>query len=235
MTKRLLIVFFSGLVLALALLSTAWLAAGDRFTSDIRKQGSWTFLSDDDDKGPRVTRTLDYDGTRPLVIEAPVNLRFQRGSDARMTVEGSQSMMDALRWKDGRLYLEGSHVMRHALKVTVVAPQLPGITLQGAGKVELEGLDQPALAIELRGAGDIDANGKVARLDVTVRGAGDVDLARLEAIDATVHASGVGNIDISATGKVDLVVSGAGTVGLHRKPSQLTSRVSGVGSVNHDY
>jgi hypothetical protein len=72
-------------------------------------------------------------------------------------------------------------------------------------------------------------------LSVTSSGAGNVDLGGLDATDATVIASGIGNIDISAHGKVGVTVSGVGNVALHRKPEELNSRVSGVGSVEEDY
>jgi hypothetical protein len=70
---------------------------------------------------------------------------------------------------------------------------------------------------------------------VTSSGAGNVDLGDLDATDATVSVAGVGNIDVNASGKVNADVAGAGNVTLHRKPAQLTSQISGIGSVNQDY
>ena len=239
MTRKLLIVSASGLLLAIALLAAAWLAGGHRFVTDMEKHGgNWSFDFDDDDKpaGPQATRSLAYDGSTALTIEAPVDLTFTRGANARMTVEGPRGAIDALRLDGGRLYLDGTrHSMRRALKVTIVAPQIPGVVLKGAGNVELNGLEQPALAIELAGAGNIEGSGKVGKLTITGDGVGNIDLAKVEAIDAKVTASGIGNIDLNASGKVDLNVSGAGNISLHSKPRELTSRVSGIGSIDHDY
>ena len=239
MTKKLLVVGASGLVLAVLLLSLAWVIGGKAFVGDLEHKRGWTIdLDDDDDEesGPRVTRSLAYDGSQPLTIDAPVSLRFVRGAQRQMTVEGRQDMMNALRWESGRLFLTGDHpLVQHTLKVTVIAPQIPGVILKGAGSVELNGLAQPSLAVNLEGAGNIAGNGKVGTLTIDGEGAGNVDFAKLEAGDATVKVAGAGSVDIAATGKVDLAVSGVGNVGLHRKPGQLTTRVTGIGNIDHDY
>jgi hypothetical protein len=145
-------------------------------------------------------------------------------------------MVEALRWENGRLFLADSHpAIQHTLQVTVVAPQVPGVTLKGAGDVELNGLAQPTLAVELSGAGNIEGNGKVDTLSIAGQGAGNLDFSALETRDATVKASGIGNVEIAATGKVDVSISGAGNVSLHKKPAELRSSITGVGSVDHDY
>ncbi len=46
---------------------------------------------------------------------------------------------------------------------------------------------------------------------------------------------GAGDVTIAAVGKVDIEINGVGSVSLRAKPSQLTSRINGVGSVDNDY
>jgi hypothetical protein len=237
MTKKLLVVFASGIVLAIALLSLAWAIGGRSLVSDLKKHEGWTINLDDDHAadGPRVSRTMAYDGSQVLTLEAPVDLQFKRGQDVKMTVEGPQKAMAALRWENGRLYLAGENTLHGSLKVTVVAPKIPGIVMTGAAEVQLDDLDQPTLALDLRGAGNIEGRGKVQRIDVDARGAGNIDLAQVEAQDASIRMRGIANVDIAASGRVDIDASGAGNVSLHKKPAQLNSRVSGIGSISHDY
>jgi hypothetical protein len=236
MTRKLLVVFASGLVLALVLLSVAWLAGGGRFMSDLQKKDGWNItFDDDDDKAPRITKMLSYDGTQPLTLEAPVSLKFIRGTANSVKVEGRREMVDAVRWDNGRLYLAGSHMTEHTLKITVTAPQVPAVFLKGSGDIELNGLSQPTLAVNLSGAGSVDGNGKVDTLTVTGSGAGNVDFSDLAVKDATVKVSGAGNVEIAATGNVDATISGIGNVSLHKKPAHLATSVSGIGSIGHDY
>jgi hypothetical protein len=158
-----------------------------------------------------------------------------RGTANSVKVEGRREMVDAVRWDNGRLYLAGNHTTEHTLKITVTAPQVPAVFLKGSGDIELNGLSQPTLAVNLSGAGSVDGNGKVDTLTVTGSGAGNVDFSDLAVKDATVKVSGAGNVEIAATGNVDATISGIGNVSLHKKPAHLTSSVSGIGSIDHDY
>lgn len=232
MTRKLLIVFASGLVLSILLLSGAWAIGGKDMVS---RRGDWNF-GHSHDREPSVSKTLPFDGSQVLTIDAPVNLRFTRGETSEMIVEGPGRFIESLEWKDGKLSL-GSKA-RHwsgALDVTITAPRLAGVVLRGAGDVELVGLDQPELSVDAYGAVDLDASGKVRTLAVASHGAGDLDLTNVDAVDATVKIYGVGDADIAASGKVTAEVAGAGDITLHRKPAELISRISGVGSVDHNY
>lgn len=236
MTRKLLIVFVSGMVLAMVLLSAAWAIGGKEIAARLDKGGGWSFTFDDDDDHGGTTRTMAFDPAQPLAIDAPVSLHFNRAAQPRMTVRGPARMMTALRWESGRLWLDRqAGFAHHSLVVEIVGPRMPDLAFRGAGRAELDGIDQPALAIDLSGAGSIEAQGRVERLVVTSGGAGRIDLEALEARDATVTSSGVGLIDVSATGKVDASLSGAGRIALHRKPAALTSSVSGLGVIDQAY
>lgn len=238
MIRKLLIVFASGLALSIALLSAAWVIGGEellrRAPTDF---GGWTIGHDHrHHHGRTESRTLDFDAGKVLTIDAPVTLRFTRGTETRMTVEGPGRMVERLNWHDGTLSSERKGRWFGApLEVTITAPQLAGLVLHGASDVALIALDQPSLAIDAHGAVDLEASGKVGRVTVTSRGAGDIDLERLEATDAAIDIGGVGDVDVNASGNVDAAISGAGDITLHRKPATLNSRINGFGSVHHDY
>lgn len=235
MIRKLLIVFVSGLVLSILLVSGAWVLGGDEIKARFRHDhGDWDF--EDRDDGPTVKRSLAFDGTRILKIDGPVSLRFVRGPKSEMTVSGNARMIDGLRWEDGELSTE-RHGWRHhgGLTVEITAPQIAGLELHGPSQVTLENLDQPSLHVEVRGPGDLDASGKVGKLDIDSRGVGTLDLAKVEAGDARVRVRGVGNVDIKAAGTVDAVLNGIGNITLHRKPASLNAETHGVGEIKHDY
>jgi Putative auto-transporter adhesin, head GIN domain len=237
MTRKLLIVFASGLFFAIVLLSSAWVIGGQEMITRIEKDGGYN-ISFDSDKpaGPKVSRSFAFAGLQTLTISAPVTLKFVKGDKPEMVVEGPEKLMNALKWENGELSLEGSRrIRRGRLEVTIIAPVLPDLVMRGASKAELAGLDQPSLSIETAGALDLEGSGKVATLRVDSKGASDIDLTGVEAKDATVSIAGAGDVDISATGKVDATISGAGEITLHRKPEQLNSKINGAGSIDHDY
>ena len=237
MIRRLFIVFASGLLLSIILLSSAWVLGGTQLIDQIDKEGGFAFTIDDDGNGaPKATKDLAFDPAVPLVVALPATVRFTRGDTAHLTVTGPRNLIDALQWQDGRLS-GGHHVSINGsgIRITITAPALPKLKLDAPADVELSGLDQPALDITAKGAVDLDASGKVGKITVTSAGAGNLDLEGVEAMDATVRIEGVGNVDIKATGTVDARIEGAGNISLHAKPKVLTSRIEGIGNIDHDY
>lgn len=237
MIRKLVIVAASGLLLSILLLSAAWVIGGPAMVQRFRHDGGWGVILDDDDTHEATTtRTLAFNPAVPLEISAPAEVHFTRGDKPVLTVSGSGRMVDAVRWEGGTLSLhEVSVFNHHGLRVEITAPALPPLRYSGAGSIHLEGIDQPQLSLDLAGAGNIEASGKVGQLSVTSEGAGNVDLSDLVASDARVRAAGVGNVDLNAGGKVNVELSGAGNVSLHHRPAELTSKVSGVGSIDQDY
>ena len=238
MIRKLAIVFASGMVFAIVLLSSAWVLGGNELLARIEKDGGYNITVDDDKEAAAlVTRNFALAGIETLTISAPVTLTYSKGPKAEMVVSGPEKVMKALRWENGRLSLGGHFfgIRRASIEVTIMAPQLPNLVMQGAGEADLTLVDQPSLSIDAAGALDLEGAGKVETLTLDAKGASNVDLSGIEARDATVRIAGAGDVDISATGKVDATISGAGTVTLHRKPEVLTSRINGAGSIEHDY
>lgn len=237
MIKKLLIVFASGLALSIVALSAAWVIGGQELMTRIQRDGHFSIDVDDDkaDTTPQATRTLTFDGARLLTVNVPVEMRFVRGDKAEMTVSGPASVIDALTWENDALSLRDKIRHNRGLRVTITAPQLAGLILNAPGDIDLRELDQPSLKLEVHGPASVEARGRVDSLDVSTSGVGSLDLAHLDARDAKAEISGVGSIDLNASGKVDASISGAGSVSLHRKPVALTSRVSGLGAIDHDY
>jgi hypothetical protein len=235
MIRKNLIVFASGLALAIIALSTAWIIGGNALMLRIQKDGH--FNSHNDGPGEAVvTRELDFDGARTLTIDTPVSLRFVRGPLARMTVSGPTSLMTGLKWENGALSTGGSSpIPDGTLEVTITGPQLAGLILRGAGDIDLQGLQQPALMLQVQGAADVEVTGRVDTLAITAQGVGSLDLAQVVAKDAKLDISGIGDVDISASHRVEADISGAGSVTLHQKPEILVSRNTGLGSIDHDY
>lgn len=235
MTRKLLVVAASGLVLAVLLLSAAWVVGGRSMMATFH-HGGWHFSDDDDDHAATVTHTIAFDPGAPLTLDAPVDVHFIKGDRAAMTVSGAAPLVAAMHWQDNRLSINDAPMFWHrALHVEIVAPRLPPLTLAGPGNISIENLDQDDLQLNLRGAGNVDASGKVRAVTVSNSGAGNVDLGELDATDATVTASGIGNVDLAASGKVTVLLSGVGNVSLHRKPAELNSRINGIGSIDQDY
>lgn len=235
MTKKLLIVFTSGIVLTLIAFGLAYATGGKELRSALSGDGDFNWTLGEDYKGPKKDRAFAVDGGQTLIMEIPVELHFTRGDEARMVVSGPAEAVDSLVFENGRLALKDGKNLRHGLDVTIVAPQLAGLDMEAPGDVTLSGLAQDQFRLTSAGAIDLDADGKVRAVSLRTDGAADIDLDQLQVEDATVRVNGAGDVSIAATGKVDVEINGVGAVTLRKKPASLRSAIHGVGTIDRAY
>jgi hypothetical protein len=233
MIRKLLVLALSASLACLACLGIAFALAGP----ELARNGGYTLDLDDETKtGPHVRKIVAFDPAVPLVLNAPVSVEFTRGDKTEMAVSGNAELMKAMRWEGGALTLrEDGKSHEGTLTLRITAPAMPRIELNGPGNIELDDLDQPVLDLDIGGAGNVEASGKVGKLMVSAAGAGNLDLQDLIASDGDVDMAGFGNADLSVTGRLDVSIAGAGNVTLHRKPRELHSDIAGLGNVSHDY
>lgn len=143
-----------------------------------------------------------------------------------------------------------SIVPRSGVTVVVVVPELTGVAVSGAGDVDVGGIEADAFEIDVSGAGSIAVEGLVAddltvtlsgaggvRIDggevvsqsVTLSGVGDYQAIELASATTEVRNSGVGSIDVWATERLVVDISGAGDVRYRGSPTTEVS-ITGVGS-----
>ena len=68
------------------------------------------------------------------------------------------------------------------------------ITVNGAGDAKIDGIDCDAVTVNINGAGDAKLTGKAARADLSISGAGDIDARQLDCNDINSKIRGVGSI-----------------------------------------
>lgn len=234
--RKLLIVFASALMLAILALSAAWVIGGDAARKMIHDGRGWSIdLGDDEgeDHGPQGSRDFAWTGAQPLVIDVPADFDYRPAPAYRMTITGPTASLAQISVENGRITTRGH--MGHGVRIRAEGPQISALTLSAPGRYRLKGLAQRDLRIDAEGAAELVADGTVNALVIHSTGVGSIDLSELKARDAKLTLDGVGNVDINATGQVDLDLSGIGNVTLHAKPQQLRSRTDGIGAINRDY
>jgi Putative auto-transporter adhesin, head GIN domain len=188
------------------------------------------------DAGPTTTQTRDVDAFTRLRAEDEVDVNLRVGESRRLRVRAGEKVIDDIRTevRDGTLYVayDGPSIREGRLLVEVSAPAVEALAITGAADVRVDGLDADAFDIRVSGAGDVEAAGRVQRLDVEISGAGDADLAELAADDARVELSGSGDAEVRASDLLDAEVRGAGDLAYRGDP-QLRQAISGDGEIDH--
>lgn len=116
--------------------------------------------------------------------------------------------------------------------VAISIPEIPEVTIAGAGNVELHDLAQASVLLQVTGSGDIEAAGKVERVEVEIAGSGGVDAAKLVAAEVKARVSGSGDARVHATQAVTARVQGSGHVRITGNPAHRDTRVVGSGRVS---
>ncbi len=128
----------------------------------------------------------------------------------------------------------GRFTTKSPMSVAVTVPALTSVELSGSGTVSISGINAARLTATLPGSGIIRASGTVTRLDVTIGGSGEALLTHLVAAHVRATVTGSGLIQVTATSSLYAAIPGTGTITYSGNPPQLTTRITGTGTVTRD-
>jgi hypothetical protein len=258
MIRTLLIIAGASLVLAIAALGGAAALGGQ----DLARNGwSWTLTDDGHDSvrfersnrvtdnAPDVTRQLTWDGTDTLTVSSLGEVTYVQGATPSVVVTGPALIADRVRVEGGAVTMTdmGERVVvgmdsngisaradSERLRIVVTAPNVTRFNVRGSQRLKIQNYDQPNLAIDLAGSGEVEASGTAQALTLTIAGSGEADLEGLRLTDATVDISGSGNARLGPSGRARVSISGSGDVEMTTRPQQLETSISGSGEVQQD-
>jgi len=125
----------------------------------------------------------------------------------------------------------GSFTASGPMSVDVSVPSLTALSLSGSGQISASGISTLQLTATISGSGQLSAAGTATRLDVTINGDGKAQLSQLSARDVDAVISGSGLIQVTATASLEAAVPGSGTIIYSGNPPQVTTSVTGSGTV----
>lgn len=188
---------------------------------------------------PEKTRTIDWQGSNRLTLNLPARIIYKQGDKPGIIVSGSERLVDRVTLQDNTLDLAKSpHSAWHnsSLTITITAPALNTLVLNGFGSLDLQDYQQPHLDLTINGAASVKAHGHTDSLKLNIDGAASVTLSDLTLSDLDVSMNGAGSVKAGPTGRVKISIDGAGSVKLTSTPQSLTQQIDGIGSVSlpHD-
>ena len=221
-----------GLSVGVVFLSLAYATGG----SDLRRSAELGFdmpfgRSCEKNDATASERRLKWDGDDTVSIAGFATVHYRGGEGDEVIVRGAPDVVANIEVQGGRITLNCRGIGSHAVDITLPGRAFRKINLSGAGKVSLENVSQPELALGISGSGSLSAQGSVDHLTVSIAGSGGAKLGDLVVKQLTVKVSGSGNIEAAPKDVADINVSGAGNVRLLTRPGQLRSHVSGSGRI----
>jgi len=154
--------------------------------------------------------------------------------DSSLEVEGEENVLGFVKTEVNsnilRVENSQSYSVSEPILVRISVPNLEGLSVNGAGHINVKGMDNDKFEIDSNGAPTITVSGKTKMLDVGANGAGKVDAQNLHATRAVVDARGVARVDIDVSDQLDVDISGPSSVTYNGNPT-VNKKINGPGKL----
>ena len=210
--------------LALLLLLLPVLAAGCHHGIRAEVRGS----------GKRVIQKRQISPFTSISTEGAFEVEVTCQKDPSLEVEGDDNVLDfvtaevhgnVLRLKNTKSYSTNEPV-----KFKITVPNLEGLSVSGAGRIEIKDMKNDKFEIDSTGAPNIVVSGNTKMIDIDTSGAGRIDTHNLHASRAVVDSKGVSRIDLDVKEQLDVTVSGPSSV-TYRGDPVVNKTINGPGKV----
>ena len=159
-----------------------------------------------------------------IVCQKPLELEVE-GDDNILPLIGTEVSNNVLHIKSLRNYS-----VSEPIKLKISVPNLKGVVVNGAGRIEVSGVKNEKFEIDAKGAPTIRVSGETKLVNIDTKGAGKIDTHKLRASKVIVDSKGVSKVDVQAVDQLDVTVSGPSHVTYEGNPI-VNKTVNGPGSV----
>jgi len=211
--------------------------------------------------GNLISDTRQVSDFNEIRLDGAGRLFITQGTDESLEIEAEDNIIDQLtsEVQENTLILgykdepwSTTVIPTNGITYTLTVKDLTGITINGAGDLELDPLETPSLDVEINGAGQMDIDaleaeslsvhiagtstisiaGKVSSQDIIIDGAGNYQAGDLETDTTSIEINGIGNATVWAMDTLEINIDGGGTVNYYGTPS-VTQDINGLGDINN--
>ncbi len=184
--------------------------------------------------GKRVMEKRNVTPFTSISTEGAFSIEVTCQKDPSLEVEGDDNVLglvtaevsnNVLRLRNTKNYSSSEPV-----KFRISVPNLEGLSVSGAGHIEIKGLNNDKFEIDSSGAPTINVSGKTKLIDIDSSGAGKIDSHNLHAARGVVESKGVAQIDLDVADQLDVTVSGPSSV-YYRGDPKVNKTINGPGKV----
>ena len=185
--------------------------------------------------GKRVSQKREVAAFTAISAEGAFNIEVTCQKDLSLEIEGDDNILDSvssevtsnhvLRLKNNKEYSVSEPV---TFKIAV--PNLDGLTVLGAGHIDIKGINNDKFEIDASGAPSISVAGTTKVVDIDTSGAGKIDTYNLHATRAVVDSRGVSKVDVDVSEQLDVKIAGPSKVTYKGDPV-VNKTINGPGKV----
>jgi UPF0288 family protein (methanogenesis marker protein 3) len=167
--------------------------------------------------GKRVSQKREVSAFTAISTEGAFTIEVTCQKDLSLEVEGDDNILDFVTAEVSnnvlRLRNKKDYSVSEPVTFKISVPNLEGLTVLGAGKVDIKGINNDKFEIDSSGAPSISVAGTTKVIDIDTTGAGKIDTHNLHAARAVVDSRGVSKVDLDVSDQLDVKIAG---------PSQVT-------------
>ena len=166
--------------------------------------------------GKRVMEKRNVTPFTSISTEGTFSIEVTCQKDLGLEVEGDDNLLgfvtaevsnNVLRLRSAKNYSANEPV-----KFRISVPNLEGLSVNGAGRIDVKNVNNDKFEIDTNGAPTIVVSGTTKVIDVGANGAGKVDAHNLHASRGVVDSRGVARVDLYVSDQLDATVNGPSTV-----------------------
>src|SRR5215213_45816 len=166
--------------------------------------------------GKRELQKRDVASFTSISAEGAFTIEVTCQKNLALEVEGDDNVLEFVAAEVGnnilRLRNTKNYSTNEPIKFRISVPNLEGLSVNGAGHIEIKGMNNDKFEIDTNGAPTIVVSGNTKVIDVGANGAGKIDAHNLHASRGVVDSRGVSRIDLDIADQLDATVSGPSTV-----------------------
>ena len=166
--------------------------------------------------GKRIVQKRDIGDFKAISTEGAYDLRIVCQKNASLELEGDDNILPVITAEvsNGTLRLKSlrNYSTSEPIMVRISVPNLEGLSVSGAGKVDVDGMNNERFEIDANGAPTIRVAGTTKVLDISANGASKIDTHKLSSARAVVESNGVSKTDVDVKDQLDVTIAGPSTV-----------------------
>jgi len=171
---------------------------------------------------------------KSLSTQGAFDIRIVCQQPTSLELEGDDNIVDLVSTEvsGGILYLKSlrNYTVSEPIVFRISVPNLEALSVSGAGKIDISGLNNEKFELDSSGAPNIKVAGITKLVDIDSSGAAKIDTHKLQASRAVVDSKGVSKIDLDVKDQLDVTISGPSQVTYEGDPV-VNKTVNGPGKI----
>ncbi|MBI1933910.1 MAG: DUF2807 domain-containing protein [Ignavibacteriales bacterium] len=185
--------------------------------------------------GNEITENRELGSFEKIDVSGNFDVIVESSNNQDVDVISETNLIDHIKTvvKKNTLFIYSQENLRPTkeMLISIKLPKLVGINCSGANNVTAKDIQSKDFNIDLSGAGSVKIDGKSINTFIDLSGAADLIAKDFISENVNVDISGAANAQVYAVNSIKADISGAGNVELYGEPSNVTTDISGVGSL----